>query len=271
MQDLNDLAYFVHVVDHGGFAPAGRALGEPKSKLSRRIANLEARLGVQLIQRSPRRFAVTEIGQNYYRHCRAMLVEAEAAQETIELTRAEPCGIVRITCPIGLLHANVGSMLAKFMVRYPCVDLHLEATDRRVDLVGEAVDLAIRVRPTPLEDSELVMRPLGNRRQCLVAGSSLVEQTNVPLVPQDLTQFPSLGLGWPQYEYEWMLIGPDLRQVQIKHQPRFITHDMAALRSAAVAGVGVVQLPYLVVRDELQRGCLSNWYLTGHPGRRPFT
>ena len=86
MQDLNDLYYFVHVVDNGGFAPPGRALGEPKSKLSRRIGKLEERLRVRLILRSTRHFSVTEIGQTYYANCKAMLVEADAAQEVIELT-----------------------------------------------------------------------------------------------------------------------------------------------------------------------------------------
>jgi DNA-binding transcriptional LysR family regulator len=102
MQNLNDLYYFVQVVDHGGFAPAGRALSIPKSKLSRRIAALEQRLGVRLIQRSTRRFSVTDIGQTYYSHCKAMLVEANAAQEASEITRAEPCGIV-LKKPGGLI------------------------------------------------------------------------------------------------------------------------------------------------------------------------
>src|ERR1700694_5147732 len=102
MRDLNDLYYFVQVVDHGGFAPAGRALGEPKSRLSRRIALLEERLSVRLIQRSTRHFSVTEIGQNYYVHCKAMLVEADAAQAAVEQTRSEPSGIVRLTWPGGL-------------------------------------------------------------------------------------------------------------------------------------------------------------------------
>lgn len=100
MQDLNDLYYYVQVVDHLGFAPAGRALGIPKSKLSRRIALLEERLGVRLLQRSTRRFSVTEIGQTYYAHCKAMLVEAAAAQEAIDITRSDPQGTVRITCPV---------------------------------------------------------------------------------------------------------------------------------------------------------------------------
>ncbi|HEY6598108.1 MAG TPA: LysR family transcriptional regulator, partial [Pseudomonadales bacterium] len=146
MQDLNDLYYFAEVVDHGGFAPAGRALGVAKSKLSRRIALLEERLGVRLLQRSTRRFAVTEVGQTYYAHCKAMLVEAQSAQEAIELTRAEPCGVVSITCPVALLDARVATMLATFLARYPRIELHLEATNRRVDVVSEAVDVAIRVR-----------------------------------------------------------------------------------------------------------------------------
>lgn len=99
MQDLNDLYLFAQVVDHGGFAAAGRAAGIPKSKLSRRVAELEARLGVRLIHRSTRRFAVTEIGQEYYRHCIAMLVEAEAAQEVIDRSRAEPQGTVQSQLP----------------------------------------------------------------------------------------------------------------------------------------------------------------------------
>lgn len=263
MQDLNDLFYFVQVVDHQGFAPAGRALGTPKSKLSRRIAKLEERLGVRLITRSTRHFSVTEVGQNYYRHCKAMLVEAEAAQEAIEMTRAEPCGVVRMTCPIGLLDSTVSSMLASFMRQYPRVDIHLEATNRRVDLVDEAVDLAIRVRHFPLDDSDLVMRRLGDRRQCLVASPTLLNDVRVPQLPAELSRLHSLWLGQPHQEFEWVLEGPDEVRATIKHEPRFITRDMVALRCAAVAGIGVVQLPQMMVRDEIQRQLLvevvPNW------------
>src|SRR5688572_25591894 len=168
MQDLNDLYYFVQAVDHGGFTPAGRALGMPKSRLSRRIALLEERLGVRLIQRSTRQFAVTEIGRAFYEHCRAMLVEAEAAQEVVDASLAEPRGVIRLSCPIALLHVHVGAMLADFMALYPQVTLNLDATNRRLDPVGEALDLAIRVRPPPLQNSDLVMRVLADRGQCLV-------------------------------------------------------------------------------------------------------
>lgn len=254
MQDLNDLYYYVQVVDHGGFAPAGRALGMPKSKLSRRVALLEERLGVRLIQRSTRRFTVTEIGQTYYTHCKAMLVEAQAAEEAIALTHAQPRGIVRMTCPVALLDARISDMVADFLVAHPLVEIHLEETNRRVDVLGEGIDVAIRVRPPPLEDSDLVMRVLGERNQCLVACPQLLEQIGTPQSPADLAGLPSMDLGLPQHEHAWNLIGPDGAHAAIRHKPRLVTRGMLALRSAAVAGVGIVQLPTMIVREQLERG-----------------
>lgn len=113
MQDLNDLAWFVQVVDHGGFAAAGRALDQPKSKLSRRIAQLEERLGVRLIQRTTRQFAVTEVGHTFYQHCKAMLIEAEAAEQAVETLRSEPRGSVKLTCPVTLLHGHSALMTSQ--------------------------------------------------------------------------------------------------------------------------------------------------------------
>ena len=257
MQDLNDLAYFVQVVDHGGFAPAGRALGEPKSKLSRRIALLEARLGVRLIQRSTRRFSVTEIGQAYYAHCRAMLVEAEAAQEAIDSVRAEPRGILRIACPLALLAARVDPMLVEYMARHPQVELQLEASNRRVDVIAEGFDIALRVRPPPLQDSGLALRVLGPSGQCLVAAPSLLATRAPALSPADLAAFPSLDLGTPQDAHVWQLHGPDGAEARIRHQPRLVTLGMDTLRAAAVGGLGIVQLPTMVIADALASGALA--------------
>ncbi|HDR9030152.1 LysR family transcriptional regulator [Burkholderia vietnamiensis] len=257
-RDLNDLYYFVQVVEHGGFAPAGRALNMPKSKLSRRVALLEARLGMRLIQRSTRRFTVTDVGQTYYAHCRAMLVEADAADEAIALLHEEPRGIVRVSCPVALLDSLAGAMIAAFMVACPHVEIHLEATNRRVDVVGEGIDVAIRVRPPPLEDSDLALRVLAERGQCLVASPALLREHGAPAVPADLTRMPSLDHGLPQAAHVWRLRGPDQAHAEIHHQPRLVTGGMLALRAAAVAGIGVVQLPTMMVRDELARGELVN-------------
>lgn len=256
LPDLNDLYYFAQVVEHGGFAAAGRALGLPKSKLSRRVALLEERLGVKLILRSTRSFAVTEAGRGYRAHCRAMLTEAEAAEESIALARAEPRGVIRMSCPVALLQTRVADMLADFLVRHPRVELHLEETNRRVDVVAEGYDLAIRVRPPPLEDSELVMRALSDRGQCLVAAPALLAQCGAPAGPADLPRLPSMDLGQPQDEHRWILNGPDGACAEVRHRPRYVTRAMLALRAAAVAGVGVVQLPRMMIADEFARGAL---------------
>ncbi|WP_088154133.1 LysR family transcriptional regulator [Achromobacter xylosoxidans] len=256
MQDLNDLFYFVQTVEHQGFAPAGRALGMPKSRLSRRLALLEERLGVRLIQRSTRHFMVTDIGQTYYERCKAMLAEAEAAQEVIDAAQVEPRGVVKLTCPIALLHTHVGGMLADFMLKYPRVVIQLEATNRRVDVLGEAVDVAIRVRPPPLEDSELVMRVLSDRGQSLVASPALAAECGQPTTPDDLGAWPSLALGAPNQAYRLELYNQDGQLATVSLAPRMITTDMIALRNAAVAGVGVVQLPTMMVREQLQAGQL---------------
>ncbi len=254
MQDLNDLYYFVQVVDYGGFAAAGRALGVPKSKLSRRIMELEERLGVRLLQRSTRQLSVTEIGQEYYRHCLAMLVEAEAAQEAIERSRSGPQGLIRVSAPPALVCFEIGPMIARYMAANPRVVVELESTSRRVDLIAEGVDVAVRVRFPPLDKSELVMRTLGESPQCMVASPDVVRERSLPLVPADLATLPSLDLA--SSRHAWELFGPNGESVRVEHTPRLVTDDMAQLLHAAVAGVGVVKLPSMVVEPELAAGRL---------------
>ena len=254
MRDLNDLYFFVQAVEHGGFAPAARNLGIPKSRLSRRIAALEERLGVRLIQRSTRRFAITEIGQEYYRHCVAMLVEADAAEEAVQRVRAEPQGLVKLSCPSALVYFHVGDMLARFMAANPRVEVHLECTNRRVDVIAEGLDLALRVRFPPLEDTDLVMKVLGNSRQRLIAARDLLRRCGRPLVPADLSTLPSVELGPPYGEHAWRLTGPNGASARVLHRPRLVVDDMVALCFAARNGVGIAQLPTMMIRDALADG-----------------
>lgn len=265
LPDLNELYYFARVVEHGGFAPAGRALGMPKSKLSRRVALLEERLGAQLLLRSTRSFAVTEVGKQYYEHCRAMLTEAEAAEESVALAHSEPCGLVRISCPVALLSSRMGKMLGDFMALHPRVQLVVDETNRRVDVVGEGLDLAIRVRPPPLQDSDLVLRTLAERRQCLVAAPPLLVQCGTPSGPMDLSHWPSLDMGIPQETHRWALLGAGGERAEVRHSPRYVTQSMLALRDAAVSGVGLVQLPTMFIAEELHSGALVRVL----PGWRP--
>jgi DNA-binding transcriptional LysR family regulator len=263
MQDLNDLFYLVQVVDHGGFAAAGRALGIPKSKLSRRILLLEERLGVRLLNRSSRRFSVSEIGREYYDRCAAMLVEAEAAEQVVAQVRAEPRGIIRMSCPTALLAFQFGALIARFMAENQAIEVHLEGTNRRVDVVAEGFDIAIRVRFPPLAPSDLVMRQLDQSTQCLVASPTLVAHSL--LSPADLTGLPSLDLGPPHREHIWQLRHEDGHTAAIRHAPRLVTDDMPALRDAAYEGVGVAQLPMMMIWEDLAAGRLVALLPGWHP------
>lgn len=256
MQDLNDLRFFAVVVEQNGFAAAARKLGMPRSRLSRRLGLLEGRLGVRLIQRSTRRFAVTEIGREYYRHCVAMMVEADAAQDAIDRIRSEPQGVVRVSCPSSLIYFEVGEMITRFMVEYPKVQVLLESTNRRVDAIREGFDLAVRVRFPPLDDTDLVIRKLADSPQRLAASPSVLRGSAGPFVPADLAALPSLALNPTEVEHEWRLDGPEGATATIRHTPRFVTEDMVALRLAALRGVGVCQFPTFVVQDDIKAGRL---------------
>src|SRR6478672_1788456 len=137
MQDLNDMLYFAEVVDRGGFAAAGRSLGIPKSRLSRRIAELEARLGVRLLHRTTRKLSLTEAGQLYHRHCVAMREQADAAEEAVALVHDAPRGTIRMTCPVTLAQSTIGPIVPLFLRQYPHVRLDMEITNRVVDVVQE--------------------------------------------------------------------------------------------------------------------------------------
>lgn len=252
--DLNDLYYFVQVVDAGGFAAASRAIGVPKSKLSRRITALEEHLNTRLLHRSSRRFSVTEIGRLFYERCVAMLVEAEAAEHLIAESSAAPRGIIRITCPTALISFQFGALFARFMARYPEVELHLESTNRRVDVIAEGIDIAIRVRFPPLAPSELVMRKLDESSQCLVASPALI---SAPLSSVTaLNDYPSVSTGPAHSDHFWDLTGPKGATARISHKPRLVTDDMSALRDAALNGIGITQLPTLMIANDIQQGRL---------------
>jgi DNA-binding transcriptional LysR family regulator len=250
--DLNDLAYFAEVVAHGGFAAAGRALREPKSKLSRRIAGLEERLGLRLIERSSRRFRVTDTGQAFYERCRAMLAEAEQAEALVMQAQAEPHGRIRFSCPTGML-APISSLISSFLAKYPKVRLQLVATDRAVDLIEERIDLALRVRGSLTSDAALTMRTLGRSTRILVASPQLAGR--IADIGQ-LALLPTLATNDAADDLEWHLEAEDGAKHVIRIEPRMGCEDMAAVCDAAIAGLGVAILPDHVCREALLSGHL---------------
>lgn len=255
MEDLNDLRLFADVVEENGFSGAARKRGMPRSRVSRRIGLLEESLDVRLVHRTTRHFSVTEIGQEFYRHCVAMVVEAEAALEVVARMRVEPRGIVHVSCPSSVIYFQVGEMIARFMARCPKVKVHLESTNRRVDVIREGFDLAIRVRFPPLEDSGLVIRKLAESSQRLVASPALLAGRHLH-TPADLTHMPGLAWSAADGTHEWTLQGPGGTTAAIPYQPLLITEDMVALRLAALNGIGICQFPAMVIREDLRAGRL---------------
>src|SRR2546430_10018859 len=186
MQDLNDMYFFAEVVDRGGFAAAGRALGLPKSKLSRRVAELEHRLGVRLLQRTTRKLSLTEAGELFHRHAIAMREEAEAAEEAVAMVQNEPRGTIRVTCPLTLAQTTIGPILPKFMREHPHVRVDMIVTNRVIDLVQEGVDVALRVRASIDDSGSLVVKKLAPTYGLLVANPQLLAREGRPQHPEDL-------------------------------------------------------------------------------------
>jgi DNA-binding transcriptional LysR family regulator len=243
MQDLNDLYYFAMVVDHGGFAAAERALGIPKSRLSRRISQLETDLGVRLLQRSTRRFSVTDVGNSVYRHAQTMLAEAQAARDVVDRLSATPRGVVRVSLPVSLAQQQMPMLLPEFLARYPEVRLQFHVSNRRVDLINEGFDVALRVRSKLDDDGSLVMRSFGPIQELLVASPKYLDGMGRPKDPDELAAHVTLSMGEDEVRQRWELHGPEGEVRQVELRPRVAGFDFPLLRSLAWQGIGITMLP----------------------------
>jgi DNA-binding transcriptional LysR family regulator len=257
MQPLDDFYYFAKVIEHGGYAKASRALAIPKSRLSRHVAALESRLGVRLVNRSTRRFVITEVGQEVRNHAMAMLAEADAAVEAVEFARAEPCGIIKVSCPVALAQAGMAEHLPEFMARYPKIRVMLHATNRRVDVINEGFDVALRVRSVPSGEDGLVMRTFGKSNTFLTAAPKYLAERGRPERPEQLSQHATLSFTPQTDRQTWELFDGNGASVQIEHTPRLVCHDFPLLRSAVLAGLGIALLPESAVRADVDSGKLQ--------------
>ena len=257
MQDLNDLYYFAMVVDHGGFAAAERALGIPKSRLSRRISQLETDLGVRLLQRSTRRFAVTDVGMSVYRHAQTMLTEAQAAREVVDRLSAEPRGVVRVSVPVALAQQQLPKLLPKFLDQFPKVRLQLHIGNRRVDLINEGFDVALRVRARLDDDGSLVMRSFGQIQELLVASPKYLDRPGRPKDPSDLASHLTLSIHEDEAHQRWELHGPGGEVRRVELQPRVAGFDFPLLQAMVKDGFGITMLPETVCAEAVRRGELE--------------
>jgi DNA-binding transcriptional LysR family regulator len=256
-QNLNDLMYFAQVVEHGGFSAAERVLGVSKSRLSRRVAELEASLGVRLLQRSTRKLSLTEAGERFFRHCQVMLSEAQAAMNAVQELRSSPRGTVRVSVPVTISQTILSGILSGFLLRYPEVRVSIRVTNRVIDLYEDSVDVALRVRSDPPDNANIVVRPLWRTQQMLVGAPSLLGQHSPPVTPDDLQRFQTLDTPSADGRHVFHLIAPDGRRHTHEHEPRLVTADLSTIREAVLDGVGIAALPEMMYGAALRAGQLS--------------
>jgi DNA-binding transcriptional LysR family regulator len=271
MLDLNDFFYFVQVVERGGFTAAGRALGMPKSTLSYRIQQLEAKLGVRLLNRTSRHFGRTQAGEEFYREALAVVVAAEGAESVVRQRAKEPSGVVRFTSAIGTAQFALRGIVMDFIEAHPRISLVEYLTSRQIDLLAENFDVAVRAHSNALADSTLVSRKLAVAPWILVAGPHLFKLTEKPKTPDDLKPFPCLFVWRANTRPAWRLEGQGRIEALQPASPRLLSNDMSTLKQAAVSGVGIVALPAYLCKRELRSGELIRVLPGWIAGKSTFT
>jgi DNA-binding transcriptional LysR family regulator len=254
--DLNDMLYFAEVAERGGFSAASRALGVPKSRLSRRMAELEAQLGVRLLQRTTRKLSLTHAGEAYLRHCQALRDAAQAANDAVAEVQAEPRGTLRVSCPVTLAQTVLGELVPTFLAEHPLVRLELLVSNRPVNLVEEGVDVALRVRQSVDDSGSLVVKRLDTSRTVLVASPALLARQGTPRTLEDLVALDSISMEARDGRVSWRLQGAHGVERVIQHSPRYVADDLLTLKFAALAGTGWCWLPDYMCSDEISSGQL---------------
>ena len=256
INSFDDFHYFYLVVKHGGFSAASEAENISKSKLSRRIIELEQKFNVSLIQRTTRHFKVTDLGQEFYEECCKVIAQVECAKNVLLKQKNEPQGTVKISCPPLMMHFQIRKLLNQFLKNYPKVDISLELTSRRVDVLHDDIDIAIRTSFEPNQDSSLIVRDVIRTEHCLVAAPELLQGQTIQHY-SDLQHYPSVAIGIQKHQYYWHLCHVERDEtVDVPYQPRVKSNDLAGVYYAVRDGLGIADLPYLTVQADIEKGKL---------------
>lgn len=254
--DLNDAFYFVHVVEKQGFTAAGRALGIPKSRISRHVQQLEEKLGARLLQRTSRRMVVTEAGQDFYRHARKALDCIANAKVAVQRKVNLLEGRVTVSCSVGMAQFGLNRILPQFLLNNPRVDVIQQVSNKMVDLLSDGADVAIRGHVAQLPDSSLIQTRLARVPWHLFCAPEYLDRTGAPTEPTAFTGSPGLCLGQPGRAPRWIVTDVAGGTVTIPYQVRFASDDMTTLKQAAANGLGLVALPSYVCAGDVDAGTL---------------
>ncbi|MBL8387372.1 MAG: LysR family transcriptional regulator [Hydrogenophaga sp.] len=269
--ELSHLDVFVKVVQTGSFTRAAEQLHSQKAHVSRVVSQLEAGLGVRLLERTTRSLSLTEVGREFFERAVGILGAAEDARRAVQQAQGEPRGTLRLTCGVefGLLAVN--GWVRDYLLRHPGVNVDLEMTGRVVDIVHEGFDLAVRVGP--LADSSLAARKLGDLHYGLFATPGYLRRQSAPAHPQDLAQHALIRFSGSRLRMAWTMTRGDETQ-RIEPVARLNANNSFAVRDAALDGLGIAQLPLLLAQPEVEDGRLlpvmADWALPTAPVHAVF-
>ena len=262
MTPIAAMPIFARVVEEQSFSAAALALGLSKAAVSKNIARLEAHLGARLLNRTTRTLSLTEAGRTFYEGCQRALAEAEMAEQAVGDLAAGPRGSLRISAPMSFGQRHFMPAVADFMKLYPDIDLGLELTDRKVDLVEEGFDFALRIGEMP--DSSLIARRLTSSRFAVVASPGYLMQRSPPSRPADLRDHLCLLYSYTGRPDIWRFDRNGSRR-RVKVSGRLMTNNGDALLAASLAGLGIAHLPTFIVAEALADGgliqLLPEWHL----------
>lgn len=264
MDRFADIEALVAVVESGTFSAAGERLGVAKSVISRRVSQLEQRLGSRLLHRTTRRLSLTDAGRNFYQRAVQILADLDDAEQGVSTASAELRGILKVAAPLSFGLAHLSSALTDFLDQHPAIEVSLDLNDRNVNLVEEGFDVAVRIGE--LQDSTLVARRLGTSRMVTCASRAYLERHGEPLHPDDLQRHTGLQYSNISYKQHWQFVTRDGKTLQAQPQIRIRANNGEALACAAVAGMGITTGPTFILGRYLKEGKLQR-ILTDY--RRP--
>lgn len=252
---LQELTVFARIVGTGSLSAAARDLGMSPAFVSRRLASLEARLGVRLVNRTTRSLHLTDEGAAYYETCTRLLAEIQEADAAVSAGRAEPRGVLRVALPASFGNQHVAPLVPKFAERYPDVQLALSLSDRTVNVVEEGFDLAIRI--ADLADSSLAARKLAPNRRVVCASPAYLARHGTPRTPEELAQHNCLAT---DFAMNWDYRGPNGKPGSVRVTGRYCCDNWEVLREWALAGLGIALKSTWDVRRHLEDGSLVSLF-----------
>jgi DNA-binding transcriptional LysR family regulator len=251
--DLNDIVVFTKVVETKSFTGAAEQLGLPKSTVSRKLAQLEERLGVRLVQRTTRKLALTDIGEAYYERAARIVADLAAAEQLVTDMQSTPRGRLRVTAPIDLSASYLGGIISEFTAQHPDVNVELDATDRVVDLIEESFDVAIRIGPLP--ESTLIAKKLTSFVSLLCASPAYLAKKKAPATTEEIEEHDKVMFFPNARVSSWTLQNGE-QTYELSRPVKFSSNNLMAVRAAALAGAGVSLLPEFIVACDIHEGKL---------------